>query len=258
MITNLFKGFGFTLSGLKLITQPGIRRFVAIPLAINILLFGGATWYLFANFEGWMQQLMPQLPDLPGWLSWLETIYGWIETAVLWLLWPLFSAMVILVIFYTFSFVANLIAAPFNSILASKVENLLRDKPIEDGPEFPTFELIKRTLGSELGKLFYFFKWWILLFILTLIPVLNVAAPFIWIVFGAWMLSLEYLDYPMSNHNKFFKDINKQAINKRSLSLGFGGGVMLLTSIPFVNLIAMPAGVAGATSLWVNHGEEIS
>jgi len=62
----------------------------------------------------------------------------------------------------------------------------------------------------------------------------------------------------MANHNKFFKDINKQAITKRSLSLGFGGGVMLFTSIPVLNLIAMPAGVAGATSLWVKHGEQIS
>lgn len=258
MITNLLKGFGHIFSGLKLITRPGIRRFVAIPLGINIVLFGGATWYLFAKFDDWMTDLMPDLPDLPSWLSWLDTIYGWFETALVWLLWPLFSVMVILIIFYTFTFVANLIAAPFNSILASKVENLLRDRPIEDGPEFPGLELFKRTLGSEAGKLFYFIKWWAVLFILTLIPVINIVAPFIWVVFGAWMLSLEYLDYPMSNHNKIFKDINKQAINKRSLSLGFGGGVMLFTSIPILNLIAMPAGVAAATALWVKHGDDIS
>lgn len=248
MITNLLKGFGHIFTGLGLITKPGIRRFVAIPLGINIALFGGATGYLFAKFDDWMQQLMP---DFPSWLSWLET-------AINWILWPLFAIMILLVIFYTFTFVANLIAAPFNSLLAEKVENMLRNEPLDDGPAFPTFELVKRTIGSEIGKLFYFFKWWILLFIFTLIPGLNFLAPFVWIVFGAWMLSLEYLDYPMANHNKFFKDINKQAVNKRSLSLGFGGGVMLFTSIPVLNLIAMPAGVAAATALWVKHGDEIS
>jgi CysZ protein len=248
MIGNLFTGFGHIFSGLKLIAQPGLRRFVIIPLSINIALFGGATWYLFTRFDQWMTSLMPNFPD---WLSWLET-------ALIWILWPLFSIMILLVIFYTFTFIANLIAAPFNSLLAEKVEKHLTGQDLNTGPGFPTSEMIKRSIGSELSKLMYFAKWWILLFIVTLIPVINLAAPFIWVLFGAWMLSLEYLDYPMANHNKFFKDINKQAISKRSLSLGFGGGVMMFTSIPVINLIAMPAGVAGATALWVKHGEDIS
>jgi len=248
MISNLILGFAHIFKGLKLITQPGIRRFVLIPLSINVITLGGATYYLFIKFNEWMDQLMPDFPD---WLSWLET-------GISWLLWPLFSAMILLVIFYSFTFVANLIAAPFNSLLAEKVENLLTGKPLDSGPSYPTFEIVKRSLGSEVGKLLYFLKWWIALFIFTLIPGINLAAPFVWILFGAWMLSLEYLDYPMSNHNKFFKDINKQAIAKRSLSFGFGGGVLLITSIPFINLIAMPAGVAGSTALWVSHRDDMS
>jgi len=248
MISNFFVGFAHILKGLKLITQPGLRRFVLIPLGINIITLGGATYYLFIKFNDWMDQLMP---DFPSWLSWLET-------AITWIMWPLFSSMILLVIFYSFTFVANLIAAPFNSLLAEKVEKLITGMPLSDGPSYPTFEQIKRSLGSEAGKLIYFLKWWVILLILTLIPGINLAAPFIWIIFGAWMLSLEYLDYPMSNHNKFFKDINKQAMSKRSLSFGFGGGVLLVTSIPFVNLIAMPAGVAGSTALWVEHRDDLS
>lgn len=248
MISNLFNGFGHIFSGLKLISQPGIRRFVVIPLGINIALFGGATYYLLSQFDVWMTKLMPDFPD---WLNWLEI-------GISWILWPLFSVMILLVIFYTFTFVANLLAAPFNSLLAEKTEKMLTGQSISSGPSYPTFEMIKRSIGSEIGKLLYFIKWWALLFIFTLIPGVNLVAPFIWIVFGAWMLSLEYLDYPMSNHNKFFKDINQQAISKRSLSLGFGGGVMLATSIPILNLIAMPASVAAATSLWVKHGEKLS
>ena len=248
MINNLFKGFGHIFSGLKLINQPGIRRFVAIPLSINIALFGGATYYLFIKFNEWMDRLMPDFPD---WLSWLET-------AIEWILWPLFSIMILLVIFYTFSLVANLIAAPFNSLLAEKVEKYLTGKPLDTGLNYPTIEMIKRSISSELSKILYFIKWWILLFIFTLIPGVNLIAPFLWLLFGAWMFSLEYLDYPMANHNKFFKDINKQAASSRSLSFSFGGAVMLLTSIPFVNLLAMPVGVAGATSLWVKHRDSLS
>ncbi|HED35905.1 MAG TPA: sulfate transporter CysZ [Gammaproteobacteria bacterium] len=241
MISQLFNGSGHIFTGLKLISQPGIRRFVAVPLGINVALFGGAIYYLFSKFGQWMDRL---IPDFPSWLGWLESIISW-------LLWPLFSITVLLLVFYTFALVANLIAAPFNSLLAEKVENLLTGKPLDTGPSYPTMEMIKRSIGSELGKLLYFLKWWILLVIITLIPVVNFISPVLWVVFGAWMLSLEYLDYPMANHNKFFKDINKQAMSTRSLSLGFGGGMMLFTSIPFLNLIAMPAGVAGATSLWL-------
>lgn len=248
MITNLFRGFGHIFTGLKLLKQPGIKRFVLIPLSINVVLFAGASGFLVAKFDEWMTRLMPDFPD---WLSWLET-------AISWILWPLFAIMILLVIFYTFTFVANLIAAPFNSLLAEKVESFLRGEPLDTGPAYPGFEVIKRTIGSEIGKLLYFLKWWLLLFLFTLIPGINLLAPFVWILFGAWMLSLEYLDYPMANHNQFFKDINQQAISKRSLSLGFGGGVMLFTSIPVLNLVAMPAGVAGATSLWVKHGSDVA
>ncbi len=248
MISNLFSGFGHIIGGIKLIILPGIRPFVLIPLGINLVLFGSATGYLFYKFDDWMTQLMPEFPI---WLSWLESLIGW-------LLFPIFATVILLAVFYTFSFIANLIAAPFNSILAEKVECYLTGKPLDIGPTFPTSEMIKRTMGSEVSKLLYFAKWWFILFIITLIPIINIAAPVIWIIFGAWMLSLEYLDYPMANQNKFFKDINSQAMSKRSLTLGFGGSVMLFTSIPFINLIAMPAGVAGATSLWVKHRDSLS
>lgn len=247
MIGNLFNGFAHIFSGLGLINQPGIRRFVVIPLAINILLFAGASWYLFSQFDSWITAL---IPDFPGWLDWLETLLSW-------LLWPLFTVMILLVIFYSFSLLANLIAAPFNSLLAEKIEMQLTGKSIEQSSIYPTFEMIKRTIASEISKLFYFFKWWLLLFVLSLIPGINFAAPFLWLMFGAWMLSLEYLDYPMANHNKFFREINQQALSRRSLSLGLGGGILLLTSLPLVNLIAMPASVAAATRLWVNHRSDM-
>jgi len=247
MIGNLFNGFAHIFSGLGLINQPGIRRFVVIPLAINILLFAGASWYLFSQFDSWIAAL---IPDFPSWLDWLETLLSW-------LLWPLFTIMILLVIFYSFSLLANLIAAPFNSLLAEKIEMQLTGKAIEQSSIYPTFEIIKRSIASEISKLVYFFKWWLLLLVLSLIPGINFAAPFLWLVFGAWMLSLEYLDYPMANHNKFFREINQQALSKRSLSLGLGSGILLLTSLPLINLIAMPASVAAATRLWVNHRSEL-
>ncbi|MCV5373548.1 sulfate transporter CysZ, partial [Escherichia coli] len=42
-------GFGYFLYGIQLALAPKIRRFVILPLLANILLVGGAIFYLFSN-----------------------------------------------------------------------------------------------------------------------------------------------------------------------------------------------------------------
>ncbi len=43
-------------------------------------------------------------------------------------------------------------------------------------------------------------------------------------------------------------------LRRRSLaSLGFGGVVSVLTLIPGINLVLMPAAVAGATAMWIKE-----
>ncbi len=37
------------------------------------------------------------------------------------------------------------------------------------------------------------------------------------------------------------------------MAMGFGGAVMLAVMIPVLNMVAMPAAVAGATAMWVDH-----
>ena len=245
MFINFFKGFAFSMQGLTIITQPGIRRFVAIPLAINVSLFSLAIYFLVSMFSQWMEALMP---DFPSWLSWLE---DWLN----WLLWPLFATLIFFIVFYSFTFIANLVAAPFNSLLAQKVEAVLGNNTTDSTPILPPWETIKKSIGSEIGKLFYLVKWSILIMIISFVPVINFAAPFLWLVFGAWMLALEYIDYPMSNHGHYFKEINQLAAAKKSLALGFGTGSFILTSIPVINFMAMPASVAGATALWIKQEE---
>ncbi|QLQ32462.1 MAG: sulfate transporter CysZ [Candidatus Thiothrix singaporensis] len=236
MFTGFFKGFSYVFTGLSLITQKGIRPFVLVPLLINTILFAGGVWLAKTQLAYWMDRL------LPNWLTWLE-----------WLLWPVFAILIFFVVFYVFSIVANLIAAPFNSVLAERVEARLNGLPV---PEFAGYQslpgLIARTFKSELSKLWYMGKWFVLLLILTVIPGLNVVSPVAWTVFGAWMLAIEYADYPMGNHNLFFNDELVALKKRRPEALGFGWLLSIMTTIPVLNFLAMPVGVAGATALWVN------
>lgn len=239
MIRGFIQGFAFLFEGFSLIFQKGIRGFVLIPLLINIVIFSGAVWLAYSQYQSLMQKL---LGWLPSWLAWVE-----------WLLLPFFALLIMLVIYYTFSIIANFIAAPFNALLAERVELKLKG-----GSALPTSGTslvanIGKTLGSEVKKVLYMLKWMPLLLLITVIPGVNIIAPFAWLIYGAWMYSLQYTDYPMGNHDLFMKDELPILRKHRGHALGFGAATTLITIIPVLNFLAMPVAVSGATSMWVKR-----
>ncbi|PWB34852.1 sulfate transporter CysZ [Pseudomonas sp. SDI] len=240
MQAPVLSGPQYLREGLKLILSPGLRAFVLLPLAVNLLLFVGLIYLAGHQFSLWVDSLMPTLPN---WLSFLSYI-----------LWPLFVALVALMVFFSFTMLANIIAAPFNGFLAEKVEVVVRGN--DDFPAFSWGELlamVPRTLGREMRKLGYFAPRALALFVLSLIPVVNIVAAPLWLLFGIWMMAIQYIDYPADNHKLSWQDMLAWLRAKRWQSLGFGGSVYLVLLIPFVNILMMPAAVAGATLFWVRE-----
>lgn len=231
---SFIKGFLDCFSGFGLLFKPGVKRFVLIPLIINIALFSLAAKILSNQLDTWLEKL------LPGWLNWLE-----------WLIWPLFTIAMFLIVFYTFTVIANLIAAPFNSLLSARVEAMLSGKKPEDVNSDKFIKLIMRTLKSEIQKILYAIKWFIPLIIITVIPAINVVAPFLWIIFAAWFFALEYSDYPLANRGQFFDEVKSYNKNNRMRTLGLGSAVFIMTSIPVINFFAMPVAIAGATKMTI-------
>ena len=242
-MNDLVKGFGYLREGLQLMRTPGLRRYVAMPLLISTVLFSTA---IYAGYY-WLGELMDWLLGyLPTWLDWLR-----------YLLMPLFVLTAVLLVFYSFTILTNLIAAPFNSLLAEAVEKHLTGQPLDEvGGWQELLKDILPSLFSELRKLLYFLLRAIPLGILVLVPGINLAAPFLWGLFSAWMLAVEYIDYPMGNHQLHFAAQRQRLRRRRMLSLGFGGGSLLMTLIPVANFFAMPASVAGATAMWVREHRE--
>ena len=64
------------------------------------------------------------------------------------------------------------------------------------------------------------------------------------------MLALEYGDYPMSNEGIDFAAQRSRMKARRSLAIGFGAGILVMTLVPVLNFLSMPAGVVGATLMW--------
>lgn len=237
---NLFTGLSFVFRGLSLVTQPGVKRYVLIPLMINIGLFATLLVLAIDQFEiliTWLNGF------LPSWLSWLE-----------WLLWPLFAISAVVILFFSFSIVANIVAAPFNGLLAEAVELHLTGRRPSNHSSFASLIAdIIPSIINELRKLLYFIVRALPIALLFLIPGVNLIAPAVWLLFSAWMLAFEYGDYAMGNHNLGFPRQRQLLGEHRLQSIGFGGGVLAATMIPLVNFLVMPVAVAGATAFWVEQ-----
>ncbi len=238
------RGTDYFTAGFRLVLQPGLRLFVLLPLSINLLLFIGLISVAVQQFDVLLDTFMPSLPD---WLSFLEYV-----------LWPMFALLVLVIMFFTFTMMANLLAAPFNGFLSEKVEGVVRGTDLS--PPFNWSELlamVPRTISRELRKLAYFLPRAIALLLLSLIPGINIVATPLWIVFGIWMMAVQYIDFPADNHKLGWNEMLAWLREKRWQSLGFGGMTYLALLIPVVNLLAMPAAVAGATLFWVREGNPV-
>jgi len=245
-MSNPATGFGYFIKGLSLINKPGVKRHVVVPLTINIVLFSVGLYYLFTEYTALVDYLTP---DTPEWMpDFLAPVIDWFVG----LLWVLFAAVALIIIFFTFTIIANIVGAPFNSYLSAAVERHLTGK----NPQELETSIVKQTfasIGGELRKLLYLLMWAVLLLIISFIPLVNVLSPFLWLAFGAWMLAIEYTDYPLGNRGLTFPSIRATLREKRLLAMGFGGAATLATMIPILNFLVMPVAVAGATAMAIEH-----
>lgn len=235
MVFDLFRGMGYLGRGMRVIRQRGIRRYAITPIGISMTLFTALILAAYYGFEGLMERFLPQ-----G--------YEWLQ----WLIWPLLAISVLLILVYGFTLVANLAGAPFNGALSAAVER--HEKGIADLSSNPS--LLKdamTSIATELRRIAYFLVRALPLLLLFLIPVINLIAPALWILFSAWMLGLEYASHPFENHGLSFRS-QRQALRRRPLlTLGFGGTVLFASMVPILNFFVMPAAVAGATLMFLDH-----
>ena len=235
---NPVAGALYFVRGFAIVTRPGIRAYVVVPALINVALFAALIWFS----ASWLVDFARDM--LPDWLDFLA-----------WVLIPAYVLAVFMAGFYTFNIVANLLAAPFNGLLAEVVECHLTGRstrPSGGGGRTFLTEL-RATLRAEVRKIAYVAIRSLPLLVLFVIPVVNVVAPVVWMVVGAWMLAVTYVDYPMANHGIGFGALLARLRERRLLVLGFGGAAMAALAVPVLNFLVIPCAVAGATAMWVEQ-----
>ncbi|MEG3755630.1 sulfate transporter CysZ [Psychromonas arctica] len=239
IIEQPLTGLGYLFKGVQLLRHPQLRVFVLVPLFINVLIFASAFWFLFSSITDWIETYMQALPAFLSWLSYI--------------LWPVIIFSILFSFSFIFSTIANLIAAPFNGLLAEKTEILLTKSAINDDGWQDLLKDLPRILKRECQKWAYFLPRMLGCFILFFIPVIGqTIAPIIWLVFAGWMMAIQYADYPFDNHKVSFA-VMRETLGKRfGKNITFGMIISFCTTIPLLNFIIMPIAVCGATAAWVD------
>ncbi len=213
------------LQGIKLLTHPELRKYLLIPLFINIVLYTGAFVLGYHSVSALLDQF------IPAWLDWLS-----------WILWPLFFISFLIIGFFTFTLLANLIAAPYYSQLSAKTLQIItgQDAAIVE-------QAWDKVFVGELKRVGYLLLRILPLLVLFLIPVVNLIAPLLWAVFASWGIAMEFLAYPLESRGLPFPEQKQFMQQARWGVLSFGGVTGLGLTLPVINLLMGQAAVIGAT-----------
>ena len=114
-----------------MIFQPGLRRFVIVPLAANVILFSLMGWALYEMVADFYDAAMLSVPE---WLQFLS----WIITPLLWIIGGLVSG-------YASTLAVLMLTSPFHSLLAEKVEERLHSK-------YPTARPAKTIATQQISE----------------------------------------------------------------------------------------------------------
>lgn len=225
--------------GFSLIQHKSVRGFVIWPIVINAFLFACMSIYAYGEMTHWIESWMQ---DLPSWLAFLTAIIKFIIVLLL-----------ITLAMFSFAIITTLITAPFYCLVAEKVALVLK----HEVPNTPMtldaiWQLCWRSLGREAQKLLYYLPRTLLILIISFIPAVNVISPILWSLWGAWLMSLQFVDYAADNDMISAVECRTQLGKDKINTLLLGGLIMLGMVTPVLNIIMGVVAVAAATAYWVD------
>lgn len=238
-------GRSFPLAFKMIFTDPVNFVLSIIPtlMALAIYLFTIITAYrnsdrLASFFRGYLET-----PDQATWAA-------RVLTAIL-------IVFVFFIMSWTFVIVVGIIAAPFNSLLSSRIEQKLVQKIIMDEDQQHAIAEVKssmaQTFKNEFKKIALLLVVAAFAFVINLVPFLYPVGVFL----IATLLAVQFVDYSWSRHNlpvsKCLKDVTVNII-PYSLS----GAIFLgLVAIPIINAFVPALATSYFTVLWLERQKKI-
>jgi CysZ protein len=192
-------------------------------------------------------------------VSWFR---GYIYTAdqATWLA-KLLTAVLIVFIFFlmswTFVVVVGIIAAPFNSLLSSRIETKLVQKIYMDEDQSKAIAQVKsgmlQTFKNEGKKLIFIALVAALAFLLNLFPIFYPVG----LLLIAVLVAVQFVDYSWSRHDMRFGECLKD-IFKNFIPYSIAGFIFLMmVAIPVVNAFIPAFATSYFTVLWLHRQKKI-
>jgi CysZ protein len=218
-----FRGIGY------LLRRPALWKYFAAAVLINVALFA----VLIVLFLHYRQDLIDAV--LPArWWHWLRAGLGWLLTAV-----------VFVAFLFLFTFVGNMLAAPFLDLMT---ERILTEQGETLPPPRGPLRALGRSLVNQTLKLVFFGAVQFALLLLHLIPVAGTALhPLLSTLVGVAFLGFEYLDYPLDARRVPVPGRFVWLWRRLGAALGFGTVLLPVLLVPVVGYVVLPLAVAGAS-----------
>lgn len=236
-LRRLGMGFDFIREGMGLIwRQPRLWIWAFIPFVIDVILLTLTLSWGWSQVSLWTATAVGYL---------ISSSSGWIYSL---LYYPLFLGLLVgfsVLAIYLTVLLANVIASPFNSILAEKIliqMGVKQDRPFHLQQWLATSA---RMLAVSLMRAVIFVFLGLFLFIMSFIPVLNILSSFIAfliLAFDSADYAFESLEMSLRERYAFFK-------RHRLQFCGMAGALALTLLIPGLTLVLLPSAVAGAASV---------
>jgi CysZ protein len=233
MITRFLTGFRAPFLGFRLIVaNAGFWRLATMPYLIDLCLFTAGVYL------GWTYIPIALTMVLGGGTEfWGQLVYFIVFTLS-------FLSFVVLLFCLVF-FMTNLIASPFNALLAEKT--LRHIGAIPDVPQSMAkwFKSASKMLLISLARSLIFISIAAVLFVLSLVPGLQLVAAFA----GLLLMSFDCADFGFETFHLSLGQRMKAYRSHLAEFSGFACALGLTFVIPGLNLLLYPATVVGATLL---------
>lgn len=239
---GLFRGFSYPFVGIDFVFRkhPALARIWIWPVMVTALLLAGLLWGTWS----WHSDLVNLVWETPE-NSVLAFLHGVTDFLVLLLG---FAAA-----FFLTAILSPLVAAPFNGRLSEAVERLYIGGEASETHLQQEIVWILRSIGLELFKLLIYVT------VITPLWVLSFFAPFLAPVTSVLGFALtvmhaavDYTDSPQERRHRGVFDTYSFAVEHLRPMFGFGTGAVVFLFVPLLNLIFLPAVVAGGTLLYLD------
>ncbi len=238
---NLQKQFNLVTSSyfkaLSIIFRKGYKRFIALPILINLVLLVFTIWlsfYLGQKISDWtMGQLDFKDEDWTGFLGIIASI--------------VIRVVIFLLYFSVYKYVILILLSPFLSYLSEKVERLEKGTDYE----FSLTQLMRdigRSIVINLRNFLFEIMATVVLSLLAFIPFLGLISPFLILLVQSYFFGFAMLDYNLERRGFSWKS-TESWMRKYSVMVTTNGLYFHLSFlIPFVGWIIAPVwGVTAGT-----------